>query len=253
MCWHCGYELAPPTAVTTTPSSTLAAEEAEPFSLSAVSVYGVLTAVIIIGILLTMRSLGQRPLVLLNPDTNINLGWTPITDPDLQFTFDLPPEWELFNNLDSEKAADFAALLAGEPQLAASVAPLGIEAADTDLLMIVMTDTPEGVTAVPAFVTIARSTVLRQLSLEDTILFAQQNSGDTILAETSLFTSFFGDNRAQIVVEMPFTPDTLTCYQHIAQTAKESYLVVGCAPSRRYGIYRETIDGILSSFQILQT
>jgi len=211
MCWHCGYEIAPSTAVAATIPSTIAAEEAEPFSLSTVSVYGALTAVIIIGILLTMRSLGQRPLVLLNPDTNVNLGWTPITDPNLHFTFDLPPEWTLFSNLDVEQEANFAALLAGEPQLATAVAPLGIEADDTELQMIMMADKAEGVTAVPGFVTIARSTVLRQLSLEDTIRFTQQNNGDTTIVETNLFTSFFNDTRAQIIVEMPFTTASLEC------------------------------------------
>ena len=252
ICWHCGYQL---TAQSKKSSVSAEGETAvtltEPFSLSAVMVYSGVTAVLIIALLFSMQSLGQHPLVLLNPDTNVNTGWQPITDQAIQFTLDIPPTWQSFEKANPQEREAFTALLASDEQLATAVTPFSTAISDIEILMIVVSEYKEQMTQLPSFVVMARSEEIGRLTLDETIALAQQNTAITISKATK-FESFVGDIRAAITLEMPQTPTRLTCQQHIITSSTDTYIVAGCAPEARSTVYDEPLTKILSSFQTLR-
>ena len=253
MCWHCGYDLATQAAnQKAAPSATTAVSPSSTPSMSAVFIYGGVTAVLMLALLLTMRRLGQQPLVLLNPETNVNSGWQPITDQAIQYTLDMPPTWQSWEAHHPQQRDMFADLLANETQLATAVTPLGTAVSDMDILMIIMSEQSEQMSRLPGFVIVAQSQELGQLSLDDTIALAQQQNRTTEITEITKFSSFIGDVRAAISLKMPQTPDHLSCQQHIVTGTAETFVLAACAPEARYGVYKEPLGKILSSFQILR-
>ena len=253
VCWHCGYRLSPQFTKKRTPSETVTTiDSSVPLSFSAAMVYGGVTAVIIITLFLTMRTLGQKPLVQLHPDTNINTGWLPVTDQALRFTFDIPPTWQVWERQNPQQQTEFEALLVSDAQLTTSVTPLSEAISDMEILMIVMGARLEQVASLPGFVILARSEELSHLSLDEIISLAQENNTTIIINEIAQFRSFVGDNRVSFLVELPQTKDELSCQHHVITSEIETYLLAGCAPKVRSAVYREPLDKILASFQPLR-
>lgn len=95
-CWHCGARLtgnkAAPAVQPITQSQT--EPEGESVSLTAVGFYLLTTAVTLFLLFWLVRSLNQRPLYLANPDIYRPPGWTAVTDPLYQYTFNMPARWE---------------------------------------------------------------------------------------------------------------------------------------------------------------
>jgi hypothetical protein len=253
VCWHCGYRWAPqPPKHELQPEPATAVTAPESFSLSAVLVYGGVTAVVLIGLLLAIRTLGQRPTILLNPDTNISAGWPPVTDHSMRFTLDIPPTWQAWDKQNPQQQAEFETVLASDEQFTAAVASLSTAVSDLEILMIVIGEKPEQITAVPGFIVVARSEEIGRLSLDDIIALAQRPNAAVELSQVNIFSSFTGDNRVSASLKMPATKDALTCQQHVIRGTGEGYLLAGCAPEARYQTYSEPIENILASFQLLR-
>jgi hypothetical protein len=248
-CWHCHYEL--PQAAPATTKQTTAVAASEPFSLSAVGVYSALTVVIFIGFLWMTRALDQKPLVLLNLDTNVNAGWRPVTDQSVRFTFDIPPDWQVLEKLNQQQEAGFTEIVADNDVIRVALQPFPTIAGDTDLLMIVMPERSETTTAVSDFIVITRSEDIGRFSLEQITAAVTQN-GNIELEETGRFRSFVGDERITFLLHSPMDDERLSCLQHIVTAVATNYLLIGCTPERRYAVYEEPFTKIMSSFQLLR-
>lgn len=253
VCWHCGYQL-PRQPGKSVPQSEnqVSTTTLEASSLSAVFVYGTVTALIIITFVLSIRSLSQHPLILLNPDTTINSGWTAVTDHRLRFTFDIPAAWQAFAKQNPQQQADFETAIANDAQYIMAVSPFNRVISDIESLFIVIGEKPAQITAVSGFVLIARSETLGRLSLDEAVALAQGADAAVEILQTNIVRSFVGDERASLSLKIPETRDTLICEQHIVQGIGESYLLAGCAPETRYQTYREPLEKILASFQLLR-
>lgn len=253
VCWHCGYQLprqpAKPAPQSENQASTTTLE-ASP--LSAVFVYGTVTALIIVMFVLSIHSLNQHPLVLLNPDTAINSGWTAITDHRLRFTFDIPATWRSFAKQNPQQQADFETAIANDTQYMTAISPFDRSISDIESLFIVIGEKPAQITAVSGFVLIARSETLGRFSLDETVALAQETDAVVEILQINTVRSFVGDRRATLSLKMPETRDRLICQQHIVQGVGESYLLAGCAPETRYQTYSEPLEKILASFQLLR-
>ncbi|MCB8944165.1 MAG: hypothetical protein H6658_10460 [Ardenticatenaceae bacterium] len=252
VCWQCGYRLTKqPAAPKARPDAPTAVAPAEPFSLSAVMVYGGVTAVLVIFLLLTMRGLGKRPLVFLHPDTNVNTGWLPVTDQSLQFTLDIPPTWHSFDKQDPAQRQALADLLAEEAAVAGAVVPLDTAVTDMEIVMVMMAEQVETTDALPGFVVVAQSKALGRLSSDEVVQLVGRETAVTV-TEVNRFRSFLGDNRLSLLLEMPPTSHELTCQQHIIYSQTGAFLLAGCAPANQYAVYREPLEKILGSFQPLR-
>jgi hypothetical protein len=247
VCWHCGYQL--PARPAPQLERQTAVPSPEPFSLSAILVYSAVTAVVIIALLISIQTLGQRPLILRNLDTT---GWQPVTDQSLRFTLDIPPTWQSFAGQDPQQQADFETLIANNDHFATAISPLSTTISDMEILLIVIGEQPEQITAVPGFVVVARSEALSRLSLDELVALAQQPHTGIELQQSTHFRSFMGDNRASLSLRILAAGNTLICQQHLIQGVGEGYLLAGCAPETRVQLFSEPIEKILASFQLLR-
>ena len=254
VCWHCGYSLpkeepAPPPH----PKGVLgqSTEEAAPLSLTSISVYSVITLVVGVALFMTMNALGQQPLVTVNPRTGIQKGWQPFTDEARTFTLDLPPEWTLFHGEERSQGTQLAAMLAANPQFTAAVSALGELTAGTEPLLLATYRNERFETETPAFVIVGRNRRFTQATPEQILNFIRQNSEAINLRESELFLSFYGDNRPNVLLDLPHTDAELTCRQQIVADEQTGYLLVGCAPSAHFSPYSEDITDVLNSFQPL--
>ncbi len=249
-CWHCGYALegGAETAVSAPEeqiSPQLTEEDDEPISISAISVYAGLTAFIIIAILLTMRALGQQPVVYQYPNTNINLGWSPVTDGAQTFTFDLPPEWEVFTRDQDESV--FTTLLTDNPTLEAAQAPFSVKLPDFETVAVGV----EEIDNQQIFFTVAQSQLLGELSWEEIAPLIRDEEDDVAIFDSERFQSYFGDERVRIEMLLTSEPDELACEQQIVYGGTVGYLLVTCSPDRITGRYEDLYLDLLTSFQLL--
>ncbi len=247
VCWHCGRALSS-TAVPKTPKRITALSDevaVEPLPLPAVAVYGTITAVLIIAMLLVMRSLGQKPLVLLHPNTQAHADWVPVTSHDQQFTLDLPSEW---NWLEANQPLFASLVIEGGPVVTA-VYPLGTIATDTEYLLIA----GQGAMPQASFILIARSRSLNAITPEQSIALVEQSDATFDLVSADVVQSFTGTNMAQFLLVLPNTEmGTLRCRQIFVPAADVAYLAGGCAPEAEFRAFATPFENVLASFQPLE-
>lgn len=245
ICWHCGYELQPPPA-DAAPAAEASEDDAEEvpqaFPLPATVAYGLLTAVLILAALFVMQSLGQQPVVALNPETS-SAGWTAVTDAALRFTLDLPDEWTWRLTTDTQPFTLDDELVAGVP-LATAVAPFGDLVDDTEILLVAASDD----TAVPGFLVVARSQRLSALTAEEAASFLDTLSdADVEVVATSSTTNLAGLPQVRYGLNHPNVGQQ--CENLYVPLADASYLVGACGP--RITRYQLVFANILDSFQPL--
>lgn len=254
ICWHCGQALTPKEvapAPKPTKRNVVAIPEPtspEPLPMVAITVYGTITAVLIVSMLLVMHSLGQRPLVMFNPETGMNREWVPITAYDQRFTLDLPLGWAWLQN-DQDA---FATLIAEGEVFETAVYPLGTIAKDMDYLLVAMPQdvTPSGT----GFILITRSHRLGPLTPAQSIALVEQSSANFNLVEADKAVSFTGLPLAEFMLELPVTEDgILRCRQYFMPDTDAAYLLAGCAPQPEFSNFVGTFDRVLTSFQPLRS
>ena len=251
ICWHCGHQLRQQTTLKLPPKVTIEkeADDEEPLSLTAVFVYGAMTLVVIVAILLVMNALGQKPLIILNPETFLQNGWRPFTDQNQTFTLDLPPKWQLLEKQAPQQQTGFDQLISSDSQYQAAVLALGDATADMELQVVATGEAIPDTTAIPVFLLVGRSARLQQVTPSQIVTFVVLNNGDLEISEANLFESIFGEDRPNFVIELPNTKDQLKCHQQLVDSAEYTFLVAGCAPKQFYGRYTDDIDDMLTSFQ----
>ncbi|MCB8965407.1 MAG: hypothetical protein R3E31_18540 [Chloroflexota bacterium] len=256
VCWHCGQALtATAVAKPAKPVNIMAAAEAEetlPFT--AVAVYGTLTAVLIIAMLLVMHSLGQKPLVLVNPRTQARGEWLPVTAYDQQFTVDLPVEWVWLEADDPQ----FASLIASSDWWETAVYPLAAIAADADYRFVAMPDEID--TPTDGFVVVMYSRRLGAVTAVQSIALVEQS--DTLVAQSGTNfeivdagteTSFTGTEVARFLLVLPdAVGERLRCRQEFAPASNGSYVIAACAPEAKFGEFAPIFMDTVASFQPLR-
>ena len=248
VCWHCGWQLPRRKAPKSAARNAAAVAKQQPYPLSAVLVYGALTAAVIVATLLVMRSLGQRPLIIIHPETRLSAEWQPVTDENERFTLDLPSWWTwLDREQDQER---FDALVAQNGRFQAALSPLGALADDTELHLIAYEPAPEGESP-PAFLVVAQSARLQQSSPEGAISLARQNAADLEILGTHLAQGLTGQAQSYLLLEIPGPWGVLRCQQQFTPAQQVGFLVAACAPGNRFPRYNSDLQNILASFQPL--
>ncbi|MCA9934804.1 MAG: hypothetical protein H6662_12825 [Ardenticatenaceae bacterium] len=254
VCWHCGWKLAtevkaepPPTEK---PRKVLAAQptqanNAEPYQLTAIAVYGTLTLLLIVALLLVMRSLGRQPLVTVNADTRLGNRWIPVTGTDQSFTLDLPQGWAWLDVADGQ----FATTLAESVRWETAVYPLHAIAEDADLLL--LAGSGDTVSADDGFVVVARSQRLSVLTPEQAQQMVSQSGEEVEVVNTAVSTNLNRAPQAQFTLHLLVSNESLRCQQLFVPQDDAAYLAAACAGDGRYPSLSSSFADILASFQPL--
>lgn len=262
VCWHCGHQLAPRAKQRPRsepdrrrpPSRSPAGAgetEAEPVDLRAIAAYGVLTLVVILGLLLVMRSLSRQPVLVRSAGFNLDGDWVAVTDSELRYTISMPVEWLWFDLGPADQNDLLDRLAERQPFIRRALLPLGEMAGDVEILSLAIAAEEEELEdpRPRPVIVVGRSERMRELTPEEALeLLAGQSPPAT---DQAVDTHLAGQRQARFE-----TADTAGLYQcrHLFVTdgGAAAYLVAACAPQSQFRTLDNTLDDMLDSFQLLQ-
>jgi hypothetical protein len=213
----------------------------------AVTIYGLLTAVVILATLLVMNNLGRQPLLQTSGRDRLPNGWLTVTGARRAFTLHIPPDWQRY-----EQAEELTTLLAQQAIFEQATYPLGRLAPDTEIIFAAVSP-PRAPFSHPAVLVVARSARLNRLTVAQTIELVREQG--TAVSEAE-FVPNYDKSHVRILLEVPPAGDlaveeTLTCRQHVIAGQQESLLVAACSISSLDRLYRGLFTPMLDSFQRL--
>lgn len=265
-CWYCGFDLprrpaAKPVAAaqeskrtsraagsSTTSATQPGATSPVAYDFRSLAIYGLLTLLVVAGLWLVMRSLGQRP-VLVRSAFNIGSDWVTVTDSELRYTLTLPPDWQWLDLSFRDQTAVLERLTTNQPYVNRALRPLGGVAGDVEIAAVAMAGQTIDVTEPGTFVVVGRSEALRETEPQ--------------AALDALAAAGVAAVKGEIDRHMPAQPqarfqvlDDERNYQcrhlFVADAESAGYLVAACAPQREFGNRERQLGDILDSFQLLE-
>ncbi len=244
-CWHCGYGLpARPKALFAPQQATPA--EGTDYDFRALAVYGALTALIIVGLWLVMRSLGGYPILVRSAGVGFG-GWVAITDAELRYTLNLPSDWQWFDLAYREQDDLLAPIIERQPYVARALRPLDDLTGDVELLGVAVgAEVLEEGAPLP-LVLVGRSPALRDATPQ--VVLDQLEEQPLPVGEKETNTRLAGQPQARFtIVDRSYD---YHC-RYLVATTDGAYLVAACAPQARAGPLLSALDDILNSFQLLE-
>lgn len=254
ICWHCGHALprqqnkaADETAVSPPSAPSLSASLSLP--LPSIAAYGGLTLIIIIALLWVMQALGQQPQVVQSLGDTLPPGWTAVTDTNREFTLNLPAQWAVWDRSNPQQEEGFITMLRQNEQYQTALAPYDTAADDRQLLLLAQTDQAE--TAVPAFIMITRSQKISQFTPEQMTRLLEAGPASLELQRANLEVSINGREQITYITAMPYQDQPLRCHHLFYKDTPDSYLITGCVSQDGYATYTNLLHNVLVSFQPL--
>jgi hypothetical protein len=241
-CWHCGQSLTPGNELTKPQPEV----ETAP-SVGTVLRYAGLTAVSLLLLMLTIRAIGQAPLLRISGNSTPLIGWQPFTDNQHQFTLDLPETWQA---IDLTTAPETATLKETPPvsTVATSFAAL---VADSELLFLGLAEDASPTN--PAFVLVVRSQRLTRLTADQFVAYAQQQFPENVaVLETDILNNP-EQPKGQLLVALQQAEQTWRCQEQFIPDENAVYLVATCARAAQFSDYLTDFETILRSFQPLNS
>ena len=246
ICWHCGKKQSLPTQPESSseqPSSDSTIEgdpepEPEPVATALILFYGGLTTVIVLALLLTIRSLGQNPIVILKPDSSQG-EWVSLNSPNNSFSIDIPAQWD-WQFLEERRAkSTITDLLENDHRIKTAITPLGDLVPDIEYLFVAQNG--------PSLLVVARSERLNRLSPQQAVVSLQEEQFDNItVTEAHLIQVAPGDVKAAFTLRHMDT--ALQCYQHLVPGPSETYVVAACSLIESYkhhiGDFKTALDSL---------
>lgn len=248
ICWHCGQPLTLPIrqAISPEPPALDSIEEKEPeserasFDSSLVLVYSGLVVIIILGLLVITRSLGQSPILALKSD-DAQIDRVSLTAPDRSFSIEIPAVWEWRFQKKGQANSSLPEELANESVLGLAVQPLGSLVPDLTYLLVAQNDS--------SLLIVAQSERLNRLSPEQAVASLQSEAFDNLeVLEVRRVQLEPAAERAFITLAHKDPP--LQCSQHLVPGPTETYLVAACSPKDVYDTQRRVMLDILNSFTL---
>ena len=222
------------TAVSPDPDADLLAQER---SKTAVSIYAALFALTVLALMATLYALGQRPLFILNSETERPAGWTAVTDQAQTITLNLPLNWEWMDKSDEMMDVIFE----GDEGMKTAVLPFLTIVPDSKLTFIAQqTDNSP-------FLLILQGDALAETSPRRLIaaIDEQPLPGGDIVSNDIIENSITGE---QVDFRINFPDAELRCQHRYVQ---DGYLLIACADEGEYGRFATDLFSTLSSFQPL--
>lgn len=247
VCWHCGWALSPPDSPPKTSKPTARKQPAPDISLPAIAIFGITTLLIALLLFLVMTALGNKPFVVINP--NQNVGWVPVTDQSLHFTYDLPPDWVWAEKNQTNSSGLFEAATSADWGYSAVFTALPAYTPDSEWRMIAAY--PSLNEPAQRFLLVATSTTLHTLSVNDILALRATETGSTQVLETAVTDNLSATPQAHLLLEITTANSTWKCQQEVVNGTAETYLLAACAPQAEYPRHLSELSDILRSFQPL--
>lgn len=246
ICWHCGQKQslpAQPESTSELPGSHSTVEEdpepeSEPVATAPILFYGGLTAVIALALLLTIRSLGQSPIVTLKPESSQG-EWVSLNSPDNSFTIDIPAKWDWQFLEEKPAKSAITDLLENDRRIMTAITPLGDLVPDIEYLLVAQNGS--------SLLVVARSERLNRLSPQQAVTSLQEEQFDNIIVtEAHLIQAAPGDVKAAFTLKHMDTP--LQCDQHLVPGPSETYVAAACSLIESYkqqnGDFKTALDSL---------
>ncbi len=248
ICWHCGQKQSLPAQTESTseqPGSDSPVEEdpepePEPVATALILFYGGLTVVIALALLLTIRSLGQSPIVTLKPESSQG-EWVSLNSPDNSFTIDIPAHWDWQFLEEKPAQSSVTDLLENDRRIKIAITPLGDLLPDTEYLLVAQNGS--------SLLVVARSERLNRLSPQQAVTSLQEEQFDNIIVtETHLIQAAPGDVKAAFTLKHMDT--VLQCDQHLVPGPSETYVAAACSLIENYKQKNEDFKIALDSIRV---
>lgn len=241
ICWHCGAQLAAAAGGIPDEGSAESGKRSTADRLRGLQTlyYALMTAAVVIGLLLVIRSLGRQPRL----SATFALSDTEalkLNAPDGSFSIDLPSDL-LWVFPYAEGMQQEVRRMVGDPRFAAALRPLLGRAPDHEMLLLAQAES--GVLA------LARSERLAGISVSDIVTYANNEtfSGSRVLSARR-GTTGAGAPIAILTVEL--TNPAATCRQHIMPTTEYAYLAGMCTNPGDFEEQAPTFNATLDSLTI---
>ncbi len=246
-CWHCGAPLPgrEPDKDETIRVANSWKEGANP---RLVLIYGLITAIVIIGALALMAYLGRLPKLQVGVGTRVPESWQAVTPVNMSFYVNLPGDWFLLDASDKDQRQQLQELVSREPVFEIAGRPLGASLDDWRITFLGYQGSLGGQLP-PLLFVIGESDRLAGLSYQEAMGY---------LAETGyqvkevFQVDNFDKSHLSIYVRLTLDEDEenwLVCRQQYIRHQLEGILVSFCAPEAIYPGQEEKIVNILESFQ----
>jgi hypothetical protein len=217
-------------------------------TLPTILLYAGLTAVALLILITTTRTIGQAPLFLFNRNNIPQAGWQPITDSQLQFTLNLPQSWHI---IEMNQAPE-APALRSSPPLQALNSIFDDLVADTELLFLGTEDTAVFANGSPVFVLVAQSQRLQQLTPNEIVHYSQQQMPDNVTLSTVDQPKDSADGQtSSLLFNIQQGEAIWRCLEQIDPGSDGVYLVVTCTSFAQFPAHLSDFEVILHSFQPL--
>lgn len=259
ICWHCGQTLPAETSPSPEEASERAAETGETgakahetavspprSSRSLLLAYGSLTLLIFLAMLWVMGSLGNYPLVVVNPETRGGENWDVVEGDNGRYLVSLPEDWRRWQPAE----AGFQDELASDPRYRAALFPLGAIAEDTDYLLLALTNHHSAAEA-PGFLAVGRSDRLGRVPLPQVIELVQQSPAISI-RRAEIEPGLTGRDQVQLELDFTRGGDAWRCWQQVIPAPETTFLLGTCALPNDLIRYQDRFADVLLSFQPLQ-
>lgn len=242
VCWHCGRPLEKQIsgAVKSTTKDNSAQEKRaeevpQPFPRMTILAYGTLTAVTIILLLFTMRSLGRAPIISVDANTQDG-GWMSVADRNQHMVINIPVDWEW-----STPNIALSAVPA-ELNWDTAVSPLGTLVSDAEVILAVENDSAQ--------IIVIHSPRLGRLSTQQAIDALKQTEFEGLTIENS---QLVGNMAEQPMADFTIShgAENLVCKQRFIPVEDAGLLVAACSPANHVVRYAKLFDTALDSFQPL--
>ncbi|MFO7680737.1 MAG: hypothetical protein R6X34_11855 [Chloroflexota bacterium] len=247
VCWHCGRELEPTETPSQVQSGAAAEAEAVERSLTAVSVFALLTLMTILLLWLATQVLSRYPIIQLDPQAPVKPGWTAFVDHRSNFMLDLPPRWSWLEDETGAELAALTAALAEQPQYEAALAPLFWEAADMEVRLLAQPATPTD-EAISGFVIVGESARLSRLTPTLIQALLKRGAENVQVEETAVSQDLHGHEMVTAVTQFTINNQTWQCQQYIIQSQTSNYIVAVCQPDN--GSQDQAANSLVGSFQL---
>lgn len=250
-CWHCGRQLATRVIKPPRQSQTDTAVPADTLPLPTfrtMLLYTALTAAALLILIATTRAIGQAPLFLVNRSNLPQPGWLAFTDGQQQYTLNLPESWQL---VDMTRAAT-APELRSSPPLQALNSTFNALVNDSQLLFLGAEDTAVFPNGTPAFVLVAHSQRLQQLTPEQLATYAQQQLPDNVtLINMAMPEADTAVPVTTLLFNIEQDEQIWRCLEHFVPGDDGLYLVNTCTSFGQFPLHQSDFETILRSFQPL--
>ncbi len=257
-CWHCGYALPRKSKAAAAPSrpkrssrpATASDADTTPptYDFRALAIYSGLTLLTLISLWLVMSALGRRPL-LVRSSLGLASDWVTVTDSDLRYTLDLPPDWQWLDVAYRDQEETLAELVRFQNYIRRAPDALADITGETAIIGVGLgTRTPES--GEPAtFVVIGRSDGLVRMSPDEVLTGLGLRQPEA--TELAVDTHVPGQPQARFTLR-----DARAGYQcrYLALPGQEDagYLLAACASQAEFGNRDRDLKNILDSFQLLE-